>query len=37
MPNYRRLYVPGGAVFLTVVTHEHRPVFKDRQNIVGIS
>ena len=33
MPKYRRLYVPGGAVFLTVVTHERRPLFKDPRNI----
>lgn len=24
MPNYRRVYVPGGAFFLTVVTHRRR-------------
>jgi REP element-mobilizing transposase RayT len=33
MPNYRRLYVPGGTVFLAVVTHERRPLFKDPRNI----
>ena|SRR5215471_7391652 len=33
MANYRRLYVPGGTVFLTVVTHERRPLFKDPRNI----
>src|SRR5689334_16732418 len=27
IPRYRRLYVPGGTVFLTVVTHERRPLF----------
>jgi len=36
MPNYRRLYVPGGTVFLTVVTHERRPLFKDPQNMVRL-
>jgi putative transposase len=36
MPNYRRLYVPGGTVFLTVVTHERRPLFKDAQNILRL-
>ena len=33
MPNYRRLYVPGATVFLTVVTHERRPLFQDPRNI----
>ena len=36
MPNYRRLYVPGGTVFLTVVTHERRPLFKDPRNIARL-
>lgn len=26
MPNYRRLRIPGGCYFFTVVTHERRPV-----------
>ena len=36
MPRYRRLYVPGGTVFLTVVTHDRRPLFKDPENIVRL-
>jgi putative transposase len=36
MPNYRRLYVPGGTVFLTVVTHERRPLFEDPNNMVRL-
>ena len=27
MPNYRRLYVPGGTYFFTVVTHLRSPIF----------
>jgi putative transposase len=27
MPNYRRLYVPGGTYFFTLVTHQRRPLF----------
>ena len=29
MPNYRRAYVPGGTVFLTVVTYRRQPVFAE--------
>ncbi len=27
MPNYRRVYVPGGAYFFTIVTHLRQPIF----------
>ncbi|WP_295587129.1 transposase [uncultured Lamprocystis sp.] len=27
MSNYRRVYIPGGAYFFTVVTHNRRPIF----------
>ena len=27
MPNYRRLYIPGGTYFFTLVTHGRRPLF----------
>ena len=27
MPNYRRLYIPGGTYFFTLVTHARRPLF----------
>ena len=27
MPNYRRVYQPGGIFFLTLVSHERRPIF----------
>ena len=33
MPNYRRMYVPGGIYFLTLVTHLRRPLFKESDNI----
>ncbi len=29
MSNYRRLYVPGGNFFFTVVTHRRQPIFSD--------
>lgn len=29
MPNYRRLYTPGGIYFLTVVTAKRAPIFRD--------
>ncbi|MCS7469371.1 transposase [Stieleria sp. ICT_E10.1] len=28
MPDYRRLFVPGGTYFFTVVTHERQPTFR---------
>jgi putative transposase len=33
MPNYRRVYVPGGTYFLTLVTYCRRPLFKEPSNI----
>lgn len=33
MPNYRRLYIPGGTYFFTIVTYCRRPLFKDPHNI----
>ena len=33
MPNYRRIYVPGGTYFLTIVTYCRRPLFKNPGNI----
>ena len=33
MPNYRRVYIPGGTYFLTLVTHHRRPLFKEVNNI----
>jgi putative transposase len=29
MPNYRRLYVPGGTVFLTITTYKRIPLFRE--------
>jgi len=29
MPDYRRLFLPGGTYFFTVVTHHRRPIFYD--------
>ena len=31
MPDYRRLYVPGGTVFCTLVTYRRRPLFNEPQ------
>jgi putative transposase len=31
--DYRRLYLPGGTYFFTVVTHGRQPLFADDQNI----
>jgi putative transposase len=36
MPNYRRWRVPGGTVFLTVVTHERLLLFADPENVVRL-
>ena len=33
MPNYRRLYIPGGIYFFTIVTYCRRPLFKNGDNI----
>jgi putative transposase len=33
MPDYRRAYTPGGAVFLTLVTFNRRPIFADSENV----
>ena len=33
MPNYRRLYIPGGTYFFTIVTYCRRPLFKDPRNV----
>jgi putative transposase len=36
MPNYRRLYVPGGTVFLTLTTFGRLPLFADAANVVRL-
>jgi putative transposase len=33
MPDYRRAFVPGGTFFLTIVTHERRPLFAEPPNV----
>lgn len=33
MPNYHRYYIPGSYIFITVVTKEHYPYFKNPVNI----
>lgn len=36
MPNYRRLYVPGGTYFFTVVTHRRQPLFAEPANVQAL-
>jgi putative transposase len=36
MANYRRLHVPGGTVFLTLVTFERVPLFADPANVLRL-
>ena len=36
MPNYRRAYVPGGTVFLTVLTYRREPVLAGRDNVARL-
>ena len=33
MPEYRRLYLPGGTIFLTLVTYKRQPLFSNPENI----
>lgn len=33
MPDYRRAYIPGGAIFLTLVTFNRRPIFAEGDNV----
>ncbi len=33
MSNYRRVYVPGGTYFLTIVTYQRQPLFSDRNKV----
>ncbi len=33
MSNYRRLYVPGGTYFFTIVTYQRRPYFANSDNV----
>ncbi len=33
MPNYRRMYVPGGTYFFTIVTYQRQPIFANPENI----
>ena len=33
MSNYRRVYIPGGMYFLTIITYQRQPLFSDRNNI----
>jgi putative transposase len=35
MPDYRRTYIPGGAIFLTLVTFNRRPLFAEADNFEG--
>lgn len=33
MPNYRRMYVPGGTYFFTIVPYQRQPIFNNPYNI----
>ena len=33
MPEYRRVYVPGGTFFITLVTYQRKPLFSNIENI----
>jgi putative transposase len=33
MPEYRRAYIPGGTLFLTLVTYQRQPIFSHPDNI----
>ena len=33
MPNYRRMYVPDGTYFFTIVTYQRQPIFAHPANI----
>lgn len=33
MPDYRRAYIPNGAVFLTLVTFNRRPIFAGLEKV----
>lgn len=33
MPEYRRIFVPGGTFFFTIVTQDRRPLFADESNV----
>ena len=34
MSNYRRVYVPGGTYFFTIITYQRQPLFGDRNNVI---
>ncbi len=36
MSQYRRVFVPGGTYFFTVVTHERRPWFAEEEHITAL-
>ncbi len=36
MPEYRRAFVPGGTFFITLVTHNRRPLFQDTDNVAHL-
>ncbi|ACK68829.1 conserved hypothetical protein [Gloeothece citriformis PCC 7424] len=36
MPNYRRLYIPGGTFFFTLVTYHRQPHFSSSENVAKL-
>ncbi|TPQ28926.1 REP-associated tyrosine transposase [Methylomonas koyamae] len=36
MSDYRRVYIPGGCYFFTVVTYRRQPIFADERNVAWL-
>ena len=36
MPEYRRIFVPGGTFFFTLVTHDRQPLLADASNVARL-
>ena len=36
MSNYKRIYIPGGTYFFTLVTYRRKPVFAEKSNIAAL-
>lgn len=36
MPQYRRMRIPGGTYFLTLVTYQRQPLFADEENVAKL-
>lgn len=36
MSNYRRVFIPGGTFFFTLVTYNRQPLFSDPKNVASL-